>query len=140
MRRYLLDTGIAGHFVNNRLGVRVRVQDEVRNGNKVGICVPVLGELYYGVENSTTRDRNLQLLIAALRHLRVWPYTNDAAAEYGRLNAELRRIGRPMQIVDMQLTAIALTLGNCTVVTTDSDLAAVPGLRIENWAAPTTSA
>ena len=36
----------------------------------------------------------------------------------------------------IQLAAIALTLGNCTVVTTDSDLAAVPGLRTENWAAP----
>jgi tRNA(fMet)-specific endonuclease VapC len=39
-----------------------------------------------------------------------------------------------MQIVDMQLAAIALSLGNCTVVTTDSDLAAVPGLSVENWA------
>jgi tRNA(fMet)-specific endonuclease VapC len=29
--------------------------------------------------------------------------------------------------------AIALTLGDCTVVTFDSDLAAVPGLSVENW-------
>ena len=39
-----------------------------------------------------------------------------------------------MQIVDIQLAAIALTLGDCTVVTTDSDLSAVPGLHTENWA------
>jgi tRNA(fMet)-specific endonuclease VapC len=58
-----------------------------------------------------------------------------ASLEYGRVFAELRRIGRLMQQVDVMIAAIALTLGNCTVVTTDTDLAAVPGLNTENWAA-----
>ena len=38
-----------------------------------------------------------------------------------------------MQVVDMMIAAISLTLGNCTVVSADSDLGAVPGLRVENW-------
>jgi predicted nucleic acid-binding protein len=32
-----------------------------------------------------------------------------------------------------KIAAIALNLGNCTVVTTDADLSAVPGLAIERW-------
>jgi tRNA(fMet)-specific endonuclease VapC len=40
-----------------------------------------------------------------------------------------------MQQIDMQIAAIAFSLGNCTVVSTDSDLADVPGLKVENWAA-----
>jgi predicted nucleic acid-binding protein len=36
---------------------------------------------------------------------------------------------------DMMIAAIALALGNCTVVTMDTDLSAVPGLTVENWAA-----
>ncbi len=64
-----------------------------------------------------------------------WPYTNEAAAEFGRLFAELRRVGRPMQQIDIQIAAIAHTVGNCTVVSTASDLAAVPGLAVENWRA-----
>jgi tRNA(fMet)-specific endonuclease VapC len=138
MRRYLLDTGIAGMYVARRDPVYARARDETRRGNVVGICVPVLGELYFGAENSASRDRSLQELRIGLPSLRVWPYTNDAAEEFGRLFAELRRIGRPMQQIDVQIAAIALTLGNCTVVTTDSDLAAVPGLRTENWAAAAT--
>jgi tRNA(fMet)-specific endonuclease VapC len=138
MRRYLLDTGIAGDFINSRHGVRARAQGEVRRGDRVGICVPVRGELHYGAENSATRERNLQLLAVALGTLRVWPFTNEAAEEFGRLAAELRRIGRPMQQIDIQIAAIAITLGNCTVVTSDSDLAPVPGLSTENWAAPPT--
>ena len=35
----------------------------------------------------------------------------------------------------MTIAAIALSLGNCGVVTGVSDLAAVPGLAVENWAA-----
>ena len=52
----------------------------------------------------------------------------------GRIAAELRRVGRPIGQNDMMIAAIALTLGNCTVVTTDGDLSAVPGLTVENWA------
>ena len=39
-----------------------------------------------------------------------------------------------MQVMDMLVAATALTLTNCIVVTTDSDLSAVPGLKVENWA------
>ena len=37
----------------------------------------------------------------------------------------------------LQATALAtaLTLGHCTVVTTDSDFTAIPGLAVANWTA-----
>jgi tRNA(fMet)-specific endonuclease VapC len=38
-----------------------------------------------------------------------------------------------MQQSDIQIAAIALTLDNCTVVTKDSDLAAVPGIDVVDW-------
>lgn len=135
MRRYLLDTGIAQDFINRRHGVLGRVDAERRAGNRIGICTPVLGELWAGVEGSVSRERNLQRLRLALSRLIVWPYTNEAAAEFGRVFAELRRIGRPMQQVDIMVAAIAFSLGHCTVVTRDTDLIAVPGLMVENWAA-----
>jgi tRNA(fMet)-specific endonuclease VapC len=134
MRRYLLDTGIAQDFMNRRHGVRDRVDVERHRGNRIGICVPVLGELWAGIEGSASRERNEVKLRNALSRLVVWPYANEAAAAFGRLFAELRRIGRPMQQIDIQIAAIALTLGNCTVVSADGDLAAVPGLTVENWA------
>ena len=64
----------------------------------------------------------------------VWPYTNEAAAQFGRVFAELRQIGRPMQQIDIMVASIAFSLGNCIVVTSDTDLADVPGLIVENWA------
>jgi tRNA(fMet)-specific endonuclease VapC len=97
MRRYLLDTGITQAFINRRDGVRERVDAERHEGNRIGICTPVLGELWAGIEGSISRERNRQRLRLALSRLIIWPYTHDAAAEFGRVFAELRRIGRPMQ-------------------------------------------
>jgi tRNA(fMet)-specific endonuclease VapC len=135
MRRFLLDTGAAGDFINRRRGIFERARQEANQGNPVGIGVPVLAELVYGVERSVSRDRNMQRLIQALASWRIWPFDNRAAFEYGRIAAELRRIGRPMQQIDIQIAAIAFALGNCTVVSGDSDLKAVPGLTVEDWAA-----
>lgn len=134
MRRYLFDTGTASDYINRRRGVFERARDEVARGNRIGIAVPVLAELYFGIELSASREKNLQRLHVALPTLTVWPFTEAAAGEYGRIAAELRRIGRPMQPVDIMIAAIALALGSCTVVTADSDLAAVPGLPVANGA------
>ena len=40
-----------------------------------------------------------------------------------------------MQQIDIQIAAIALTLGRCTVVTKDTDFSAIPGLDVEDWTA-----
>lgn len=133
MRRYPLDTGMAGHMIAKRKGVDERVRQAVLRGDRVGICMPVLGELWAGVQGSSSRERNLQQLKQGLAKFRIWPFDRKAAEEYGRLFAELKRFGRPMQQIDVQIAGIALSLGNCIVVSGDSDLVAVPGLTVENW-------
>jgi len=136
MRRFLLDTGIAGCYIDRRHGVFERAQAETSRGNHVGIAHPVLGELSYRVEGGPNRDRNMQRLHLALAAWKLWPTTEAAAFEYGRIAAELRRLGCPIGQNDMMIAAVAMTLGNCTIVTTDTDFSAIPGLQIENWAVP----
>ncbi len=133
MRRYLLDTNAAADFIEKRGKVPDRAREARRQGGRIGIGIPVLAELYYGVEFSSSRDKNLKRLKKALAGLTIWPFDENPAAEFGRIRAELRRRGRPMQVLDIMIAAIALSLGNCTVVSSDSDLAAVPGLTVENW-------
>ena len=95
--------------------------------------MPVLGELWSGVEFSSSRDRNLESLRRALSTLRIWPFTADAAQEYGRIFAEMRRAGRIIQQIDMQIGAIARTLPNCVIGSKDSDMRAIPGATVESW-------
>ena len=134
IRRYLLDTGIAQDFQADRRGVRARVDAERRLGHRIGICVPVLGELWAGVEGSASRERNARLLRHALSRLFLWPYSPDTAAEYGRIFTKLKQAGCPIQQIDIQIAAIARTLPNCVVVTKGSDFQAISGITVENWA------
>jgi tRNA(fMet)-specific endonuclease VapC len=134
VKRYLLDTGIMGDFINRRRGVDRLAAEARTRGDRVGTCWPVIGELWFGVERSVTRELNRERLIRALSRIPKWPFEDEAAQHFGRIRHELRRDGRVMSVVDMQLAAIAFALGNCTVVTKDGNLSAVPGLQLENWA------
>jgi tRNA(fMet)-specific endonuclease VapC len=133
MRRYLLDTGIAGDFINRRAGVYDRARQAVADGHRIGIGMPVLAELHYGVEFSATAERNRILLRRSLGDLILWPFTEEAAEIYGRLRAELRRAGVVIQQVDLMVASIALTVKHGIVVSGDRDLQRVPGLTVENW-------
>jgi tRNA(fMet)-specific endonuclease VapC len=134
-RRYLLDTNAVGDLLNRRRGVDVKARAIRQTGAIIGTCEPVVGELFFGAENSASRDASIHQLRLGLRAIRAWPFDRRASEEFGRLHVVLRRAGRSMQVVDVQLAAVALALGDCTVVTTDTDLKAVPGLAVEDWTA-----
>lgn len=133
MRRFLLDTNALNAFVNHRGGVPERAHEARLRGDRIGTCEPVVAELFYGLELSSSRDENTVRLERALSRIYSWPFDRPAAKEYGRIAAHLRRSGRPMQVVDMQIASIAISLGSCTVVSSDTDLLDVPGLTVENW-------
>ncbi len=132
-RRYLLDSGPASDFLFQRRGVDARVEAARRAGARVGIGAPVLGEIVGGLEASKSREASWKIARPRLGKLVCWPIDKAAAYEFGRVLAELKRIGRPMQQIDIQIAAIAFALGDCTVVSGDGDLSAVPGLTVENW-------
>lgn len=133
MTRYLLDSGIATDYIDRRNGVYDRARAETQKGNRIGTGMPIVAELVSGIERSRSRDRNFAALRVALPTWKLRPFDEEAAFEYGRLHALLVRAGRPMQVIDIMIAAIALTVGNTVVVTAESDLSAVPGLTVENW-------
>lgn len=136
MRRFILDTGIAGLYLDRKRGVFERAIAEISKGNRVGVAGPVVGELTFRAEGSLKRDENLRRLREALLVWKVWLADLSAEFEYGRIAYELKTLGRPIGQYDITIAAIALTIGNATVVTMDADLSAVPGLSVENWALP----
>lgn len=133
MSKLLLDSGIFSDYMHRRRGIFERVKQIALQGVRVGSCVPVIAEIAFGIELSSSRDRNFQRLVGILPTLTIWPFDQESALSYGRVAAELRKRGRPMQVVDMMIGAIAMDLGDCMVITTDSDLKAIPGLNVELW-------
>lgn len=134
MRRFILDTGIAGLYLDRKRGVFERATAEVARGNRVGVAGPVVGELAFRAEGSPRREQNLLRLREALDVWKAWLGDIAASFEYGRIAFELKALGRPLGQNDITIAAIAFSLGNATVVTMDADLSSVPGLSVENWA------
>ena len=52
MRRFILDAGIAGLYLDRRQGVFERAEAENALGNRIGIAAPVLAELAFRAEGS----------------------------------------------------------------------------------------
>ena len=69
MRRYLLDTCAMGDLINRRKGVHERARAARLGGARLGTCIPVLGELFFGIEFSQTRAENRARLIRAITGL-----------------------------------------------------------------------
>lgn len=134
MKRYLFDSNAVTALINRDVAVNTRVQEARQHGHVVGTREPVIAELYYGLEFSASRDANLVRLERGLSNLRSWPFDRAAAREFARIAADLKRRGMKIQVVDMMLAAIALSLSNTTVVTSDADLSRIPGLTVANWA------
>jgi len=132
-RRYLLDAGPAQDFIQHRSPTFERVFKLLRPRVLAGVCYPTLAELRGGFEAGATPERNLKSLQRSFRWLKRWPFDLDAVKAYGEIYGELHRTGQLIGHIDMQLAAVAIAMGNTIVVTYDSDLSVVPGLKVENW-------
>jgi tRNA(fMet)-specific endonuclease VapC len=96
------------------------------------LCLPSVGELWYMVLNSTRVEENEQDLQAFLAAFPLLSFDDHAAREYGQIRVQLRRLGRPIPEVDVQIAAIARS-GGFIVLMADAHFSYVPGVQTENW-------
>ena len=75
---------------------------------------------------------NEQKLQTMIGQFIVYPFDQTAARQFGRVVTELRRIGRPIPPIDMQIAAIALA-NDLILLTADRHFDHVAGLKHENW-------
>ena len=99
------------------------------HGVIIGTCEPVVAELFFGVENSESRDENLRRLKHGSR-LTMLAAGRRASEEFGEPGIRPETRGRVVGPMDMLIAAIALTLGDCVVVSTDADMRD-PGLTVK---------
>jgi tRNA(fMet)-specific endonuclease VapC len=135
MRRYLLDSNHLEMVVRKDPRVSAKLIEIRLAGSIPGTATPIAGEFIGGLSHGGVGPAKFRKAYELLESIRKWPYHYEAAEEYARLYAELRRKGITIGPIDLQAAAVARSLGNCTVVTCDSDFSQVPGLTVENWMA-----
>ena len=129
----MLDTNIVAYAKNKRPEV---VYERMSRFDPGDLCVSVvtLAELGYGVFNSSNPERNQLALTLFLASIEVVPFDDDAAIEYGRIRADLKRKGIPIGANDLMIAAHAKSLSMTLVTNNTREFSRVEGLAVEDWA------
>jgi tRNA(fMet)-specific endonuclease VapC len=129
----MLDTNTCVFVMNNVVSVRDRFLAEYPHG----LCVSAIteAELWFGVENSSRLEKNTETLMAFLATVDTMPFDTVAAAAYGRVRAELKRVGTLIGSMDMLIAAHAMSLGLTLVTNNTREFGRVAGLSIVDWLA-----
>ena len=130
MSSYLLDTNHAGALMKDDPHIISALRGSSQS--MFHIAMPSVGELWYMVYNSSRVEANAHKLQNLLGALIVLPFDQAAARHFGRLRANLRRAGRPIPSIDIQIAAVALDR-DLTLLTTDQHFGNIPGLSTDCW-------
>lgn len=128
MTDYLLDTNAAIALLNDDATILPLIQ------RATGIYIPVIvmGELFFGAENSGRTQKNLDKAEELATKYPILDCTLATARYYGRVRYALKKTGKTKPVNDIWIGAIALQ-HNLTLITRDSDFQAVDGLIVLRW-------
>ncbi len=95
----------------------------------------VMAELYKGVYCSQRLEQNLNTVNRFMRKIQIVAFGENASEEFGKIQAELRRIGRPTGVLDAVIAAVARSRGDILVTNNTRDFINIPALQLEDWLA-----
>jgi len=129
---YLLDTNTCIKYLNGK-SENVRQRLEALQPQDIVLCSVVKAELFYGAMKSATPQKNQAKLQPFVSRFVSLPFDDEAAAEYGRIRAQLEKQGTPIGPNDLFIAAIGLA-NDVTVVTRNTrEFSRVAGLKLEDW-------
>lgn len=130
--KYMLDTNICVYLIKKKPeSVLVNLQANINDD--LSISSITLAELMYGVEASLNPEKNSLALNLFLSIVDILSFDDEAAAEYGRICAVLRKKGTPIGTMDMLIAAHAKSKGLTVVTNNVREFERVEGLNLENW-------
>jgi len=125
----LLDTTIV---VDHLRGKSPALVEAFRHATTVYLPVTVLGELLYGAYRSAFTSKSLAQIEDFSRLCAVLRLDEGTAGYYGRISAELGRLGKLIPQNDIWIAAIAME-HNLPLATRDQHFSFVPGLTLLDW-------
>lgn len=127
--KFLLDTNAVIAILNKKSNFIAKLKQYCPAD--FGIPAIVLFELYYGAEKSQRTEENL----ANIERLpfEIVPFSAIDARLYGKIRADLEKIGKPIGAYDVQIAAQAKSR-NLTLITHNvKEFQRVDDLAIQDW-------
>ncbi|OQX20040.1 MAG: VapC toxin family PIN domain ribonuclease [Desulfobacteraceae bacterium IS3] len=129
---YMLDTNICIYIIKKRPISILERFSEIQEG-QLSVSVVTLAELQYGVERSSSKKFNQQILNDFISRILVLYWDEGAANHYGKIRVYLEKKGTPIGNMDLMIASHALSR-RCTLISNNlREFMRVPNLKTENW-------
>ena len=129
--KYMLDTNMCIYAQKNCIQVIDRIKSNWENG--IAISSITLAELQYGVQASANVEKNTVSLYKFLSIVEILDFDSNAAVEYGKIRADLRKKGTPIGNMDMLIAAHAKSENLIVVTHNTREFRRIEGLQLEDW-------
>lgn len=129
---YMLDTNICIYIIKKKPQNVIKKFVNMKN-NDICISSITYSELFYGVEKSSYKEKNLIALLTFLSNIEILSYNEKASINYGIIRASLEKKGKIIGPLDMLIAAHAMSI-NATLVTNNTkEFERIEGLKLANW-------
>lgn len=130
---YLLDTNICVALLKqNSLAIR---QFNAK-ASQCYLSTIVIAELYKGAYCSQRLQQNVRTIEQFVSLMSIVEFDRSAAEEFGKIQAELRRIGKPTGELDAIIGAVARSRQDILVTNNTRHFINISNLQLENWLEP----
>lgn len=130
---YLLDTNICVALLKQNI---LAVEQFNAKASFCYLSTIVVAELYKGVYCSQRQQQNLSVVEQFLSLMPIVDFDSSAAEEFGKIQAELKRIGRLTGEIDAIIGAVARSRQDTLVTNNTRHFINISGLQLENWLEP----
>ena len=130
--KYMLDTNICVHIIKKK-PPQVLEKFLALNPNEICVSSITHAELEFGVCKSNNSAKNRMALMIFLAGIKIFPFDEKAATEYGDIRATLEKRGTPVGANDLLIAAHARSLKLTLVTNNLKEFERVDGLQVENW-------
>lgn len=127
---YLLDTNICSALMK---GNRQAALQFNRVFPQCYTTTIVIAELYKGIFGSQQMQRNLEALEELTTYLVIESFDLSAAEEFGRIQAELKQLGKPTGEIDAFIAAVARSRRSVLVTNNTRHFENIAQLQLEDW-------
>lgn len=127
---YLLDTNICIAIIQGNSSAVTQFQQKYQD---CYLSTLVLGELYKGVYCSSKIQQNLLIINQFVNQLIQIDFDKNAAIEFGKIQGELRQMGRPTGQFDALIAAVARSRTDILVTNNTRHFINIQNLQLEDW-------
>jgi tRNA(fMet)-specific endonuclease VapC len=133
---YLLDTNICIYIIKKspeKVLIKLESIINEEKKNELYLSSITVSELYYGVEKSNQKERNLEALKGFLTPFQIVSFDLASAEIFGKVRSDLERKGVVIGPYDLQIASVAMANDFVLVTNNTKEFKRVDGLNIENW-------